>query len=109
MGEIELTKIYADHLICIGVAFYKTQDGKILRLSYSEPIERRFESEEEEFGEAWLQITTLQQDKYSPPVVRGKISLDSDQRLLVESNGRIYHFENSSEEEIEKIKEYTKN
>jgi len=99
-GKIKLRKIYAKHVVTPfsyrGVAFYEASDGRILELLYSAPIGEMPKSECERFADAWLQITNLDQDRYSPPIVRGRILLESDWRILVENTGRIYHFEKSN-------------
>jgi len=111
--EITLNKVYATHVVTpfsfIGVAFYETQNGRVLRLLYFNLIEKVPKSEYEEFAEAWFQITGLAQDTYSPPIIRGEILLESDERMLIKSGERVYHFEKSSKQEIEETEKYVKN
>jgi hypothetical protein len=108
--KIEVKKVYSTSLITpfslMGLAFYETRDGKILKLINSSSTIRNSKNEEEEFYEDWLKVLYMNEGKYSPPIVVGKVVLESETQIRVKSGRMVYTFEKSSREEMQKTREY---
>jgi hypothetical protein len=108
--KIEVKKVYSTSLITpfslMGLAFYETIDGKILKLINSSSTIRKSKNEEEEFYEDWLKVLYMNEEKYSPPIVVGKVVLESETQIRVKSGRMVYTFEKSSREEMQKMREY---
>ena len=110
--EIELKKYCVIKLwssfICIDIVFYK-RGSDIFKLLYSEVEET---AKREDFfnilAKTFLQFANLGDEKYSPPLIKGKICEEYGKEITVEDCGRKYHFERSSEEEIKEKEKIAK-